>query len=107
MPGNAPLPVKKISCLFFVCFLYGTSVFSQDSTYAEKLGFPKGKKVVIFHVDDVGMSLDGNHGAIEAMEKGVKVPPRQRPRGGARGDGLRSVPSAAERSPAGREGRSC
>jgi chitin disaccharide deacetylase len=46
-------------------------VHAQDSTYAEKLGFPKGKKVVIFHVDDVGMSLDGNHGAIEAMEKGV------------------------------------
>lgn len=42
-----------------------------DSTYAEKLGFPKGAKVVILHVDDVGMSWDSNEGAIAAMTKGV------------------------------------
>ena len=63
--------MKKISCSFLVCIIYSSLVFSQDSTYAEKLGFPKGKKVVIFHVDDVGMSLDGNHGAIESMTNGV------------------------------------
>jgi predicted glycoside hydrolase/deacetylase ChbG (UPF0249 family) len=63
--------MKKIYCLFFIYFLNNPLGFSQDSTYAEKLGFPKGKKVVIFHIDDVGMSLDGNHGAIDAMEKGV------------------------------------
>ena len=43
----------------------------NDSTYAERLGFPKGKKVVILHVDDVGMSFDSNKGAIEALTKGV------------------------------------
>ena len=42
-----------------------------DSTYAEKLGYPKGSKVVILHVDDVGMSYDSNEGAINAMRKGV------------------------------------
>jgi predicted glycoside hydrolase/deacetylase ChbG (UPF0249 family) len=57
--------------LLLVGFVIALSINAQDSTYAEKLGFPKGKKVVIFHVDDVGMSLDANHGAIEAMEKGV------------------------------------
>lgn len=46
--------------------------FTQaDTTYAERLGFPKGKKVVILHVDDVGMSFDSNKGAIDAMTKGV------------------------------------
>ena len=44
---------------------------SQEVTYAEKLGFPKGAKVLILHVDDVGMSWDSNQGAIQAMEKGV------------------------------------
>jgi len=63
--------MKKSSSLLLIGIIYGSFLFAQDSTYAEKLGFPKGKKVVIFHVDDVGMSLDGNHGAIEAMEKGV------------------------------------
>lgn len=44
---------------------------SQDSTYAEKLGYPKGARVVILHVDDAGMSFDSNEGVIEAMTKGV------------------------------------
>jgi predicted glycoside hydrolase/deacetylase ChbG (UPF0249 family) len=43
----------------------------MDSTYAEKSGYPKNAKVVILHVDDVGMSYDSNEGAIEAMTKGV------------------------------------
>lgn len=63
--------MKAKSFLLVLSCILSSTVFAQDSTYAEKLGFPKGKKVVIFHVDDVGMSLDGNHGAIEAMEKGV------------------------------------
>jgi hypothetical protein len=63
--------MKAKAFLLVVSCILTSIVFAQDSTYAEKLGFPKGKKVVIFHVDDVGMSLDGNHGAIEAMEKGV------------------------------------
>lgn len=42
-----------------------------DSTYAEKLGYRKGVKVVILHVDDVGMSFDSNKGAIEALTRGA------------------------------------
>ena len=40
-------------------------------TYAELLGYPKNAKVLILHIDDVGMSFDSNKGAIEAMENGV------------------------------------
>lgn len=43
----------------------------QDPTYAERLGFPKGARVLILHVDDVGMSWDSNQGAIQATGKGV------------------------------------
>ena len=42
-----------------------------DSTYAERLGYPKGARVLILHVDDAGMSLESNEGAIAAMSKGV------------------------------------
>jgi len=44
---------------------------SDDKTYAEKLGFPKGAKVIILHVDDAGMSVNSNEGAINSIEKGV------------------------------------
>lgn len=43
----------------------------QTETYAEKLGFPKGAKVVIIHVDDAGMSWPSNQGAELAIDSGV------------------------------------
>lgn len=46
-------------------------VHGQEQTFAEKLGWKKGEKVVILHVDDVGMSYDSNEGTIQAMTKGV------------------------------------
>lgn len=49
----------------------GQILAAQDMTYAEKLGFPKGKKVLIIHVDDAGMSYESNAGTIRAMEQGI------------------------------------
>jgi predicted glycoside hydrolase/deacetylase ChbG (UPF0249 family) len=48
-----------------------TAVGAVDVTYAERLGWPAGTKVVLFHVDDAGMSYDSNKGAILALEGGV------------------------------------
>ncbi|MBC8154458.1 MAG: polysaccharide deacetylase family protein [Bacteroidetes bacterium] len=56
--------------LFLLLFM-SISYAQSELTYAEKLGFPKGKKVVIFHVDDVGMSYESNQGTIQALEKGL------------------------------------
>ncbi len=62
----------KCSFLLVVTFVFVFSVLqAQDSTYAEKLGFPRGAKVVILHVDDAGMSLDQNNGSIDAITKGA------------------------------------
>jgi predicted glycoside hydrolase/deacetylase ChbG (UPF0249 family) len=44
---------------------------AAEPTYAERLGWPPGSRVVIFHVDDVGMSHDSNVGAIKAVTDGV------------------------------------
>jgi predicted glycoside hydrolase/deacetylase ChbG (UPF0249 family) len=43
----------------------------QPPTYAERLGWPAGARVVIFHVDDAGMSHESNVGVIESMTQGV------------------------------------
>jgi chitin disaccharide deacetylase len=60
--------MKNILILFL---LFVTNQKAKTQTYAEQLGFPKGAKVVILHVDDVGMSFDSNKGAIKATEEGV------------------------------------
>ncbi|MCC5908676.1 MAG: polysaccharide deacetylase family protein [Balneolaceae bacterium] len=47
------------------------SIFAQDQTYAEKLGYPAHARVLIMHVDDAGMSWSSNRGTIRAIEEGV------------------------------------
>lgn len=59
-----------IVCILFVCFSNGLYGQARQS-YAEKLGWKKGDRVIIFHVDDAGMSYESNQGAIQALEKGV------------------------------------
>ena len=64
---------KRLVVVFILSFLF-SAVQSQELTYAERLGFPKGSKVIILHIDDVGMSWDSNQGAIESMEKALPIP---------------------------------
>ncbi|HEO70481.1 MAG TPA: ChbG/HpnK family deacetylase, partial [Candidatus Hydrogenedentes bacterium] len=72
------MPMLRVSvqCVVFAlcCLTAGLPAFAeQEPTYAERLGWPKGSKVVIFHIDDAGMCHDANVGVIEALEKGVST----------------------------------
>jgi predicted glycoside hydrolase/deacetylase ChbG (UPF0249 family) len=62
---------QRLLTVLLVAFVVCCQAQVDSTTYAEKLGFPKGARVIILHVDDAGMSFDSNQGAIEAMEKGV------------------------------------
>tara|TARA_R110000737_G_scaffold324458_1_gene337444 strand:- start:231 stop:1307 length:1077 start_codon:yes stop_codon:yes gene_type:complete len=57
--------------LLLLALSYQPLFSQQEMTYAERLGFPAGKKVVIFHVDDAGMSFESNEGAIKSIKEGV------------------------------------
>lgn len=65
--------MKQFLYTAILLFCFSTVSVSQvsDSTYAERLGFAKGAKVVILHVDDAGMSFDSNEGTIQAITKGA------------------------------------
>ncbi len=49
----------------FVCFA------QTGPTYAERLGWNKGDRVLILHMDDAGMSHDSNMGIEQVLEKGA------------------------------------
>jgi len=62
--------LKLLITILIPCFLRGQG---PDTTYADRLGFPKGARVLILHVDDAGMSFDSNKGAENALTKGVST----------------------------------
>jgi predicted glycoside hydrolase/deacetylase ChbG (UPF0249 family) len=43
----------------------------RQTTFAERLGWPADARVVIFQVDDIGMTPDSNAGALEALDFGI------------------------------------
>lgn len=52
--------------------LSGASLLAQSSpTFAERLGWKKGERVIILHMDDAGMSYDSNHGVERVLEHGA------------------------------------
>jgi len=55
-----------------LAFLFlAISQITVAATYAERLGFPAGARVVILHVDDAGMSHQSNVGAMRSVTEGV------------------------------------
>ncbi|MEM6706917.1 MAG: polysaccharide deacetylase family protein [Acidobacteriota bacterium] len=56
--------------LFVVAALALPGVGFAQQTWAERLGWDKGDRVVILHVDDAGMSHDSNAGTFRSMQQG-------------------------------------
>jgi chitin disaccharide deacetylase len=67
------MPARALKILIIIFIPLIVRPQSLDSTYAERLGFPKGARVLILHVDDAGMSFDSNEGAEMALTMGVST----------------------------------
>ena len=66
------MPIARFAAtLLLVLFIARTEAQSPTPTYAEQLGYPKGARVLLIHVDDAGMSYESNAGAIAALSQGA------------------------------------
>lgn len=58
----------RVALAFLLWAIAQTTV---AATFAERLGYPAGARVVILHVDDAGMSHQSNIGAIRSLTEGM------------------------------------
>lgn len=59
-----------ISVLLISALSFATASAQEKTTNAEKLGFPKGKKVLLLHCDDAGMCTEANEGVQNYIKSG-------------------------------------
>lgn len=57
--------------LWYLLILAAFSQAAWTQTYAERLGWKSGDRVVILHVDDAGMSHESNMGVEQAVGRGI------------------------------------
>src|SRR6266852_2076320 len=65
--------IFAFNLLIIIILPFCLSDQAPDTTYADRLGFPKGARVLILHVDDAGMSYASNEGAEKALTKGAST----------------------------------
>jgi predicted glycoside hydrolase/deacetylase ChbG (UPF0249 family) len=65
--------MRKSFLLVLMCSIAIAVHSQQTKTFAERLGFPKGARVLILHVDDAGMSHDSDEGVEKAITEGVST----------------------------------
>ncbi len=49
----------------------GAPIGAEEPTFAERLGWPKGARLVIFHNDDAGLCHEANAASIRGVEEGL------------------------------------
>lgn len=63
--------IQRTTCAMLALLAIDGARAAEEQTYAERLGWPKGARVAIFHSDDLGMCHQGNMGTIQSIEKGI------------------------------------
>ena len=65
--------MSNAKTIFIICIIfYSCSIYAATNTngnnWAEKLGYPKGSRVVTLHADDIGMCYEANQAAKYYLE---------------------------------------
>lgn len=63
--------IRLLTQAMCLTFFTQNTIAQNMATYAERLGWKKNDRVVMFHVDDAGMSFESNEGARLALAKQV------------------------------------
>jgi hypothetical protein len=63
--------MRLLTAAFLSIPILWISACAQEETYAEKLGWPAGSRVLMIHADDAGMSHASNAGTIATLEAGT------------------------------------
>ncbi|MHB1921728.1 MAG: polysaccharide deacetylase family protein [Chitinophagaceae bacterium] len=63
--------MKRFWIYLFAALFIQRADAQSKKTYAEQLGFPKGARVLLLHMDDGGMSYDSNRGIERVLQHGV------------------------------------
>ena len=64
------IPYLLIATILFMVVSACSNKNSEPKNWAEKLGFPAGKKVIILHADDAGMSEEANIAVQKQLKNG-------------------------------------
>ena len=64
------MPSNLMRCLW-ILLLFVAALPAAPQTFAERLGWDKGDRVIIINSDDLGMSYASNHGIFESIEAGI------------------------------------
>jgi chitin disaccharide deacetylase len=65
--------MKTTGLFLFLQIIFVGAIAQQTKTFAERLGWPKGARVIILHVDDAGMSHESDEGVEKALTDGVST----------------------------------
>ena len=63
------MPMLLRSCVIFL--LVVAALHAQTTTVAERLGYPRGSKLLILHADDLGVAHSENVASFDALDRGA------------------------------------
>ena len=63
--------MKSLLCFSLASLVIASTISAQTRSVAERLGHPRGSKLLILHADDLGVAHSENAASFDALDKGI------------------------------------